>query len=287
MNKLVSILVIMIISLSGLMPLINVNATPVYYGNFQYSTLLQSSGFVRVWKVNNYTDTVIYDDSTTIWNDITASYTYTADSYHGSSATKITGSGYIGISVYPPINFSAIYFYAKGGSSNNPHIAIFGLSNYISLNFILTPSYSQYIFYHNYVSTSDEAIYFYSTDSSNFYVDYLVYRIGNPYDYYQVWDGSTLKYTGLSQPDINDFIIKISPPQTVVNNDWFYLLMLFAIFIISVISYKISILILPTFVLDLWLILNKDYYLSNMSLLYMIILILSIFMTLMSLTRRE
>jgi hypothetical protein len=55
--------------------------------------------------------------------------------------------------------------------------------------------------------------------------------------YYEIWDGATLLYQSIIEPDINDFI-EVQPEGTYNQNDLFYFILIIIVFILSILGLK-------------------------------------------------
>jgi hypothetical protein len=250
MNKLTSIFIIGIIMLSGLMPLMSVKATPTYYGNFSNSQLLESVGTVRKWVVKN--QTILYNN------------TYTDHvNYNPYLNLIITNYKYIKII----INATDI--------TNSRYVLLTSLySNYYEI------TYKRVLGVHTYINYTLSFVSIGSPNWNNIiqlniWDGNALFRYCELYSdtYYQIWDGSTLKYQGLINPDINDFIVA-EPIITPTNNGWFYFIILMLTFGLALVGLKVGLLAFPSMVLGLYLVINNANYIDYI-LLYNIIILLS------------
>ena len=234
-TKGVYLLVLTIISVQGLFILPNqVNGTSNYYGTWLHSQLIESNGIIRKFIVNNYTASTLFDDlGTTFWTLTHAgsgSFDYTPsldasifksglNSYlvtrtagpHISASALHTFSPNIDYSTYSNLEF---WYYGSNDSSSmkinlwcpdyaNRYTFMF-TDDFIGWKFFnatypgsMTPTGSPN-------KSTVGAIEFFSIRST-IRMDQLITR-NYPASQYEVWEGATRLYSGIAEPDINDFI---------------------------------------------------------------------------------
>jgi hypothetical protein len=242
MNKLFTLLIIGIM----LTPLLPVNATATYYGNFSSSTLLESNGLIRKWMCTNNThqnNTVSTWTSsggvTYIWSLTSdTDYIYAGGDVSPGKVSKISKSTMLTVSTWTSsegviyirsLTSDADYIYAGGLVSP-------GKVSKISKSTMLTVStWTSSEGVNNIRSLTSDADYIYAGGLvSPGKVSKINMELIN---YYEVWDGSTLKYQGLINPDINDFLTTISTPiiEDVFGSTLFLVIDIFCI-ILSIIG---------------------------------------------------
>lgn len=209
----------------------------VYYGTFNHATLLESNGLIRKWEVNNYT--LIYDDDESFWS----LSNYGSGSFNWSSIeeTIVKTNGYSSLKIFKEAGSKAgfvldhNYDTAEDFSDTNYFsVDVYGNNsgNVIFVRLASTPTFTSYYTYQivdNFTGWNRILIHHDNFTISNspswnniyvirlfdinnldklYYLDFFVRM--NDLDlntYYEIWDGSTLKYQSTIEPDINDFIL--------------------------------------------------------------------------------
>jgi hypothetical protein len=173
--------------------LFQVKATPTYYGNFINSQLLESVGTVRKWVVNN---------STVIYNGVyTHDYIITPSILLSTTDTLIvsvnsTGAGTFRISFFCNDYLNQLYYLFTDN--------YIGTKNY-------TMTINNFSILNGAPNLLDVREVISEVSTRNFNKMILI-----GINYYEVWDGSILKYQGLINPDINDFVTDV-PTFTATN----------------------------------------------------------------------
>jgi hypothetical protein len=201
--------------------LFQVNATPTYYGDFQTVQLLESSGLYRKWLV--YNNTWIYNNAKIIpYSEDESLLNRTYIGGYINIASIQDGSHFKMLFDNIPKNYSMynefiISFY--GSNSGKTYLGAFSSANDGNYYYNITDSstgFVNYIFNINSLSKNTNANIssikwiwaFYNLNHT--FSNYRLNSIGfKTFNYYEIWLGSTLKYQGLINPDINDFVTDV------------------------------------------------------------------------------
>jgi len=234
MNKKISILIMGLILFSGLVPLIQPVKAETYYGNFNNAQLLESNGLVRKWKVYNFT--ILFNDGSNYWGNVAGGVSVSddiVDKVLGVNSIKTVQNyprgdpWFIGHTFPVLYNFNKyLTFYIKSNITSGSGVSMVvtlyetGLTNPLSKTFSITNTTWNKITIDilNKINVKDIFIYSYNSVKVTQNIDYMTTQ---SITYYQVWDGSTLKYQGLINPNINDFVTDVptfTPTNTIQLN---------------------------------------------------------------------
>ena len=254
-------LLVIICMLSVSLSLINASSPfRQYYGNFVNSELIDEIGLTRKWKVSNCT--VIYDDvpnfflaldDTTIAREYyyvlsgneSTEFKYGPNSNSGHGGILHTYNipqnflGYIELNVLG--NCTLQYMEINDVDSIAGYAIVDDISGIWNKNIFTmsTPTYGS-------VTLTDVRKILIFTGGptrtgEGSYIDFIrVNHINNDMnDYYEIWDGSTLKYQGLIDPDINDFIDLTPENISYTSSDFlFTLILMLATFMLGIGSFR-------------------------------------------------
>jgi len=224
---------------------IRVNATTVYYGNFEYAILLDSYKLIREWMVDNNT---YYNNTVSTWtsgegvNNILSltsdsNYIYAGGNVAPGKVSKIDKSTMLTVSTW------------TSGEGVNYIRSLTSDSNYIYAGGYVTPGK---------VSKIKFSLIF----------------------FYEIWDGAVKVYgASVIEPDINDFIepptqIETTETTTFTFSQWMILLFI-ALGISLLAAIKFHIIATVSLFLVLYMIINVASY-TSMILLAIIIWLLTI-----------